>query len=898
MIEIKKHVWPVMVFIGFVLAGGSAQAANCQFNLNKTNASYGVNGGSDAINVLMTAGCGWTAFTNVAYVHISNGTNRVGNDFFFYTVDAYQGPNNTISRTAKITVVGPNNTIFFTITQGGTTCVTSILHASEGFTPTGGQGTVTVAATPGCSWNVDNSGAPFVSFPQGSAGSGDGILNYSVAANPGPGSRTGTLKINGRTFTVVQQAPGNNANCVASVFIVPQVALEGRTDVMGDVNVTCHALNSATTATVELTLSTQVTNTLTGIEGPDAIDALLIQPNKGIHGHLAGYNVIRWTGITIAAETQSILQLVKADGSFLAGGGNTLPVAITGEVRVTTPSGPLPLTYAVQNAVGGCAPPAHFEMLACSTPALVFQKTADGFGGFTATFQESAPGMFSGGNTRLRATLSNVPNGAAVWAPLTAGQSSGVVGVGIVGTQSNTAQVSNGATAQFFSTDASGNGGGPVTSPDPGAPCFCAKANVVGGTVAATWVVSNESTAPYVFPLLVTGVNGASLSGIQFTGGTLGPVSSVGVATNNQGAPATRFQDFSTQEVRLGMRANVGLALKAAASSARISAQAGTSSIDETVNVFNDNPDTPVPVAGVTGYVDSPTGPQPCTFPAGGAISLPPGGSTSVTGDCGPSFDGPIVGHAFTSSNQPNTDPREVTVSDSLGAAVNPLPTISSLSPTNAMAGTGTFTLTVNGTGFVSSSVVNWNGASRTTTFISASQLQATINPADIALVGTGTVTVTSPPPGGGTSGGLPFAIGVGAPSPISVTPASGGNSNQNFTFVFNDSSGAQNLVVVNALINNSLDARHACYIAYVVSTHSLLLVDDAGDAGGPYVASNSQCSVSLVSANTAGNSLTLVVGINFQAAFGGNKIVYMAAGNAGSNSGWKTMGVWKVPSP
>ncbi len=50
----------------------------------------------------------------------------------------------------------------------------------------------------------------------------------------------------------------------------------------------------------------------------------------------------------------------------------------------------------------------------------------------------------------------------------------------------------------------------------------------------------------------------------------------------------------------------------------------------------------------------------------------------------------------------------------------NPVPAITSLSPNSATAGGAAFTLTVNGTGFVSTSTVWWNGGQRTTQFVSA----------------------------------------------------------------------------------------------------------------------------------------------------------------------------------
>jgi hypothetical protein len=57
----------------------------------------------------------------------------------------------------------------------------------------------------------------------------------------------------------------------------------------------------------------------------------------------------------------------------------------------------------------------------------------------------------------------------------------------------------------------------------------------------------------------------------------------------------------------------------------------------------------------------------------------------------------------------------------------NPAPTNSSLSPTSSFAGGAAFTLTVNGTGFIAGSTVQWKGSNRRTMFVSATQLTATI---------------------------------------------------------------------------------------------------------------------------------------------------------------------------
>ncbi len=109
----------------------------------------------------------------------------------------------------------------------------------------------------------------------------------------------------------------------------------------------------------------------------------------------------------------------------------------------------------------------------------------------------------------------------------------------------------------------------------------------------------------------------------------------------------------------------------------------------------------------------------------------------------------------------------------------NPAPTISSLSPNAATAGGGAFSLAVSGSGFVSSSVVNWNGSALTTTYGSSTQLTASVPASDIASAGSASVTVTNPSPGGGTSSGAGFTISgsgaAGAPgAPTNVVAYAG----------------------------------------------------------------------------------------------------------------------------
>jgi FG-GAP-like repeat len=88
-----------------------------------------------------------------------------------------------------------------------------------------------------------------------------------------------------------------------------------------------------------------------------------------------------------------------------------------------------------------------------------------------------------------------------------------------------------------------------------------------------------------------------------------------------------------------------------------------------------------------------------------------------------------------------------------LAFAQNPVPQI--IGPVKPMAvppGSPAFTLSVYGANFVPGAVVNWNYQARTTTFVSAHELQALILGTDVAKNTAGMISVTNPPPGGGSS--------------------------------------------------------------------------------------------------------------------------------------------------
>jgi hypothetical protein len=113
------------------------------------------------------------------------------------------------------------------------------------------------------------------------------------------------------------------------------------------------------------------------------------------------------------------------------------------------------------------------------------------------------------------------------------------------------------------------------------------------------------------------------------------------------------------------------------------------------------------------------------------------------------------------------------------GGAVAPV--LAMLSPSSAIAGSSGFALTVNGQNFVNGSTVLWNNINCPTTFMSSTQLQASVTAGYIASAGIASVTVNNPS-GGGASNSQNFDIleafaGTGGYLSMFVSGANLGNS-------------------------------------------------------------------------------------------------------------------------
>jgi hypothetical protein len=113
-----------------------------------------------------------------------------------YSVSANTG----VQRTGTLAIAGQT----FTVTDNGP-CSWAISPTSRSHPTSGGTGSVGVTSGTGCTWTAVSNVPSWVTITSGGSGSGNGTVNYSVAANTGQ-QRTGTLTLGGQTFTVTQSA--------------------------------------------------------------------------------------------------------------------------------------------------------------------------------------------------------------------------------------------------------------------------------------------------------------------------------------------------------------------------------------------------------------------------------------------------------------------------------------------------------------------------------------------------------------------------------------------------------------------------------------------------------------------------------------------------------------------
>jgi hypothetical protein len=150
--------------------------------------------------------------------------------------------------------------------------------------------------------------------------------------------------------------------------------------------------------------------------------------------------------------------------------------------------------------------------------------------------------------------------------------------------------------------------------------------------------------------------------------------------------------------------------------------------------------------------------------------SVPAGANCTISITFAPAGTGTRTAGINVTSNASNS-PQNVALTGTGSSGTAPQPTITSLSPASAQAGSSAQVLTINGTGFTPSSTVTFHGVSHAATFINSGQLTITLSASDLATAGSFPVVMTNPAPGGGTS--APVSFTVQAQAPITITAVS-----------------------------------------------------------------------------------------------------------------------------
>jgi hypothetical protein len=167
----------------------------CSSSISPGNVSVGNGASSGNVTVTAVGGCPWTATSGAAWLSITNGASGNGNGTVSYSVAAN---GTTSARSGTLSIAGQT----FTVNQAAG-CTYTITPTATNVASGASTGSVAVGAGASCAWSASSS-ASWLSITAGANGSGPGTVSYSIAANTGTSSRTGTATIAGRTFSVTQ----------------------------------------------------------------------------------------------------------------------------------------------------------------------------------------------------------------------------------------------------------------------------------------------------------------------------------------------------------------------------------------------------------------------------------------------------------------------------------------------------------------------------------------------------------------------------------------------------------------------------------------------------------------------------------------------------------------------
>jgi hypothetical protein len=416
----------------------------------------------------------------------------------------------------------------FNVTQVGSAqsnCYFTLSQSGQSFPPTGNNltGSFAVLSPSGCTWTASSTTPNWLSINS----SNNGTVSYTVQPNSSSLPRNGSVLITGQdnsvqNYLVTQAGNTSPVTCSASMVSVLPVALEGRTELLGNMQLTC---TGTIVADVVLTLNANVANKLTGgivASGAELTDAQL----GGIAGQLLSHTNLHWPQVTLTANVPLTFTNVRVDASLLPPGTN-----ITGQLSVNS------TTVAV--TVTGSPTMATVNTTLAFVAGQVYTTTAGGGGQFLPVSYQQVGSPAWTTSTTFRLVLTGVPSTSMVYVPVFD---------------------STGKAAQLYAAgDCSGLGGPAITAATP-------RTTTIAGVLyyqlpdtatdqVATWQVLTPASTNLTFPLYIIPSPASSNAWANINVvGSYAPVSPSGSAadpafcTADQAAIAQttpRYRDFS-----------------------------------------------------------------------------------------------------------------------------------------------------------------------------------------------------------------------------------------------------------------------------------------------------------------------------------------------------------------
>jgi len=170
-------------------------------------------------------------------------------------------------------------------------------------------------------------------------------------------------------------------------------------------------------------------------------------------------------------------------------------------------------------------------------------------------------------------------------------------------------------------------------------------------------------------------------------------------------------------------------------------------------------------------------------------------------------------------------------------------PTISSLNPGSATAGSAGFVLTVTGSGFNQTSTINWNGNTIPTTYLDSTQLNADI-PASL-IAASGSIPVTVATTSSGTSTAQNFTVNAPVPLVTGINPTTIYAGSGDTTLTVNGSN-----FLPNSIVQFAGNSRNTVFISATQLTASLAAAD---------LASAGTCAITVVNPAPQGGTSNAV---------------------------------------